>query len=83
MTSRHSTSTVHLHDEAIAHVSDLSVPHICRQHVHFVRVIGEGAFGRVYLANCKGLATEDETTQVAVKTLKVCRKKNCHIYVYN
>ena len=39
--------------------------------VHFVRELGEGAFGRVYLGLCKNLFPDDDMTMVAVKTLKV------------
>ncbi len=47
----------------------LAIRHIRRENLHFVRELGEGAFGRVYLGICTGL-TGDDTTMVAVKTLK-------------
>ena len=49
----------------------LSVRAIARHDVHFVRELGEGAFGRVFLGLCKGLQPDEEHTMVAVKTIKV------------
>ena len=45
--------------------------HITRQDIHFVRELGEGAFGRVFLGLCKGIQPGEEHTMVAVKTVKV------------
>ncbi|XP_067664724.1 BDNF/NT-3 growth factors receptor-like [Haliotis asinina] len=36
----------------------------------FLRELGEGAFGRVYLGTCTGLVEEGEVTLIAIKTLK-------------
>lgn len=36
----------------------------------FIKELGEGAFGRVYLGSCVNLLTGDERTMVAIKTLK-------------
>ena len=49
----------------------LAVRHITRQDIHFVRELGEGAFGRVFLGLCKGIQPGEEHTMVAVKTVKV------------
>ena len=35
-----------------------------------MRELGEGAFGRVFLGLCENLMLNDETSMVAVKTLK-------------
>ncbi|CAH1780054.1 unnamed protein product [Owenia fusiformis] len=43
---------------------------IKRAQIEFIRELGEGAFGRVYLGKCMHLQTGDTTTMVAVKTLK-------------
>ncbi|XP_070542817.1 NT-3 growth factor receptor-like isoform X2 [Ptychodera flava] len=43
---------------------------IKRETIHFIRELGEGAFGRVYLGKCDNLHEMDETALVAVKTLK-------------
>ncbi|XP_006823978.2 LOW QUALITY PROTEIN: NT-3 growth factor receptor-like [Saccoglossus kowalevskii] len=46
------------------------IRHMKRETIHFIRELGEGAFGRVYLGRCDNLTESDETTLVAVKTLK-------------
>ena len=43
--------------------------HITRQDIHFVRELGEGAFGRVFLGLCKGIQPGEEHTMVAVMWL--------------
>ena len=48
-----------------------SIHQVPCEKIHFVRELGEGAFGRVYLALCENLSAEDDMTMVAVKTLKV------------
>ena len=49
----------------------VSIRHIKREKIHFVRELGEGAFGRVYLGLCEGLHLGEDLSIVAVKTLKV------------
>ena len=49
----------------------LAVRQIGREKIHFVRELGEGAFGRVYLGLCEGLHPGEDLTMIAVKTLKV------------
>ncbi|CAM1293786.1 NTRK2 (predicted) [Pycnogonum litorale] len=44
--------------------------HINREKVNFIQTLGEGAFGKVFLATVDYLTPEDPTTMVAVKTLK-------------
>ena len=46
------------------------IRHIQLENIDFVRELGEGAFGRVYLGRVKHLTAPDESTLVAVKTLK-------------
>ncbi|XP_064648115.1 BDNF/NT-3 growth factors receptor-like [Lineus longissimus] len=50
--------------------SSAVIRHIKLENIEFVRELGEGAFGRVYLGRAKHLTSPDETTLVAVKTLK-------------
>ena len=52
-------------------VVTVTIRHISREKIHFVRELGEGAFGRVYLGLCEGLHLCEDLTMVAVKTLKV------------
>ena len=58
-----------------------SIPRIPRNRIHVLQDLGEGAFGRVYLAMCElplasinsdgsEVETTDPTSLVAVKTLK-------------
>lgn len=51
---------------AIIHISDIT----------FLRELGEGAFGRVFLGMCKNVPCENDTTMVAIKTLKDTRVEN-------
>ncbi|KAK2154274.1 hypothetical protein LSH36_272g02041 [Paralvinella palmiformis] len=54
-----------------AHInSTATIRHIQREKIHFVRELGEGAFGRVYLGLCESLEPGDNLTMVAIKTLK-------------
>ncbi|XP_056445239.1 neurotrophic tyrosine kinase, receptor, type 2b isoform X2 [Gadus chalcogrammus] len=50
--------------------SDTFVQHIKRHNIVLKRELGEGAFGKVFLAECYNLTTEQEKILVAVKTLK-------------
>ena len=52
-------------------ICTVCIHHIEREKIHFVRELGEGAFGRVYLGLCEGLNLGEDLTMVAVKTLKV------------
>ena len=47
-----------------------AIRQISREKIHFVRELGEGAFGRVFLGLCEGLTVGDDMSLVAVKTLK-------------
>ncbi|XP_053575897.1 high affinity nerve growth factor receptor [Bombina bombina] len=49
---------------------DACVQHIKRRDIVPKWELGEGAFGKVYLAECYNLTTENEKTLVAVKALK-------------
>ncbi|XP_031426875.1 neurotrophic tyrosine kinase, receptor, type 2a [Clupea harengus] len=50
--------------------SDTFVQHIKRQSIVLKRELGEGAFGKVFLAECFNLSPDEDKTLVAVKTLK-------------
>uniref|UniRef100_A0A8C5F874 Tyrosine-protein kinase receptor n=1 Tax=Gadus morhua TaxID=8049 RepID=A0A8C5F874_GADMO len=50
--------------------SDTFVQHIKRHNIVLKRELGEGAFGKVFLAECYNLSPEQEKILVAVKTLK-------------
>ncbi|CDQ66324.1 unnamed protein product [Oncorhynchus mykiss] len=50
--------------------SDTFVQHIKRHNIVLKRELGEGAFGKVFLAECYNLSPELEKILVAVKTLK-------------
>ncbi|XP_035235678.1 neurotrophic tyrosine kinase, receptor, type 2a isoform X2 [Anguilla anguilla] len=50
--------------------SDTFVQHIKRHNIMLKRELGEGAFGKVFLAECYNLTPEQEKILVAVKTLK-------------
>ena len=39
-----------------------------KERLHFIREIGEGSFGKVFLAEADGIVEEELTTLVAVKT---------------
>ncbi|XP_014665565.1 PREDICTED: NT-3 growth factor receptor-like [Priapulus caudatus] len=53
----------------------LAICHLSREKIQFVRELGEGAFGRVFLGECFHLAGESPTL-VAVKTLKCQSAEN-------
>ena len=55
----------------------VTIRNIPNERVNFVRELGEGAFGRVYLGLCLGLSSEDDMTMVAIKTLKVLYLHAC------
>ncbi|XP_038589541.1 neurotrophic tyrosine kinase, receptor, type 2b isoform X1 [Micropterus salmoides] len=50
--------------------SDTFVQHIKRHNIVLKRELGEGAFGKVFLAECYNLTPDQEKLHVAVKTLK-------------
>ncbi|KAG5281216.1 hypothetical protein AALO_G00068720 [Alosa alosa] len=50
--------------------TDTFVQHIKRHSIVLKRELGEGAFGKVFLAECYNLTPEQDKTLVAVKTLK-------------
>uniref|UniRef100_A0A4W3IZL1 Tyrosine-protein kinase receptor n=1 Tax=Callorhinchus milii TaxID=7868 RepID=A0A4W3IZL1_CALMI len=50
--------------------SDTFVQHIKRHNIVLKRELGEGAFGKVFLAECSNLSPEEDKSLVAVKTLK-------------
>ncbi|XP_071400491.1 neurotrophic tyrosine kinase, receptor, type 2b [Centroberyx affinis] len=50
--------------------SDTFVQHIKRHNIVLKRELGEGAFGKVFLAECYNLTPDQEKLLVAVKTLK-------------
>ncbi|KAM6959396.1 BDNF/NT-3 growth factors receptor [Aplochiton taeniatus] len=50
--------------------SDTFVQHIKRHNIVLKRELGEGAFGKVFLAECYNLSPEQDKILVAVKTLK-------------
>nr|AAD00002.1 neurotrophin receptor B xTrkB-alpha [Xenopus laevis] len=50
--------------------SDTFVQHIKRHNIVLKRELGEGAFGKVFLAECYNLYPEQDKILVAVKTLK-------------
>uniref|UniRef100_A0A4W5PGB1 Tyrosine-protein kinase receptor n=1 Tax=Hucho hucho TaxID=62062 RepID=A0A4W5PGB1_9TELE len=49
---------------------DMCVQHIKRQDVVLKWELGEGAFGKVYLAECANLSPDSDKMLVAIKTLK-------------
>ncbi|XP_029307965.1 high affinity nerve growth factor receptor [Cottoperca gobio] len=49
---------------------DMCVQHIKRQDIVLKWELGEGAFGKVYLAECANLSTDSDKMLVAIKTLK-------------
>uniref|UniRef100_A0A8C6SCC0 Tyrosine-protein kinase receptor n=1 Tax=Neogobius melanostomus TaxID=47308 RepID=A0A8C6SCC0_9GOBI len=50
--------------------SDTFVQHIKRHNIVLKRELGEGAFGKVFLAECYNLTPDQDKIHVAVKTLK-------------
>ncbi|KAK5618507.1 BDNF/NT-3 growth factors receptor [Crenichthys baileyi] len=50
--------------------ADTFVQHIKRHNIVLKRELGEGAFGKVFLAECYNLVPDHEKIHVAVKTLK-------------
>ncbi|XP_005744114.1 high affinity nerve growth factor receptor [Pundamilia nyererei] len=49
---------------------DMCVQHIKRQDIVLKWELGEGAFGKVYLAECANLSPDNDKMLVAIKTLK-------------
>uniref|UniRef100_A0A3P8VUY5 Tyrosine-protein kinase receptor n=1 Tax=Cynoglossus semilaevis TaxID=244447 RepID=A0A3P8VUY5_CYNSE len=50
--------------------TDTFIQHIMRHNIVLKRELGEGAFGKVFLAECYNLSPDQEKILVAVKTLK-------------
>ena len=48
------------------------IAHIAREKISFIQLLGEGAFGRVFLGSVDYLTKDEPTTLVAAKTLKEC-----------
>lgn len=46
------------------------MPHFAREKISFIQVLGEGAFGRVFLGSVDYMTPDEPTTLVAAKTLK-------------
>ncbi|KAL5004291.1 hypothetical protein ScPMuIL_017747 [Solemya velum] len=53
------------------------IRHIKLESITLVRELGEGAFGRVFLAHCMNLLDDGELTTVAIKTLKNSYREDC------
>ncbi|XP_018602527.1 BDNF/NT-3 growth factors receptor-like [Scleropages formosus] len=53
------------------------VRHIKRHNIVLKQELGEGAFGKVFLAECYNLSPEHEKVLVAVKTLKEASEDGC------
>ncbi|KAL4609220.1 BDNF/NT-3 growth factors receptor-like [Arapaima gigas] len=53
------------------------VQHIKRHNIVLKQELGEGAFGKVFLAECYNLSPEQEKVLVAVKTLKEASEDGC------
>ncbi|XP_022255654.1 BDNF/NT-3 growth factors receptor-like [Limulus polyphemus] len=51
-------------------VTSKEIRYIAQEKISFIQILGEGAFGRVYLGTVDYLTREEPTTMVAVKTLK-------------
>ncbi|XP_071166243.1 BDNF/NT-3 growth factors receptor-like [Mytilus edulis] len=47
--------------------------------ITFLRELGEGAFGRVFLGSCNNIPCDTEVTMVAIKTLKDAHAENAKI----
>ncbi|KAK2176110.1 hypothetical protein NP493_682g00005 [Ridgeia piscesae] len=55
----------------VQHVgSSAAIRHIPSEKIHFIRLLGEGAFARVYLGLCEGLTPGDDLSMVAIKHLQ-------------
>ena len=57
----------------------VAIIHIQLSDITFVRELGEGAFGRVFLGMCKAVPCECDVTMVAIKTLKDTHAENAKI----
>ena len=51
---------------------ETEIVHIPREKITFIQLLGEGAFGRVFLGSVEYLTKDEATTLVAAKTLKEC-----------
>lgn len=47
-----------------------AIRHIAREKISFIQLLGEGAFGRVFLGSVDYMTPDEPTTLVAAKTLK-------------
>ena len=54
----------------------LVIKHFAREKISFIQLLGEGAFGRVYLGSIAYMTPEEPKTLVAVKTLKDCNEED-------
>ncbi|KAI1301438.1 NT-3 growth factor receptor [Halotydeus destructor] len=57
-------------------VKTYGIRHIMREKISFIQMLGEGAFGRVFLGTVDFMAPDEPTTLVAVKTLKEANLEN-------
>jgi serine/threonine protein kinase len=55
------------------------IAHIPREKISFIQLLGEGAFGRVFLGSVDYLTKDEPTTLVAAKTLKECNGEEVRI----
>uniref|UniRef100_A0A3Q3W3U2 Tyrosine-protein kinase receptor n=1 Tax=Mola mola TaxID=94237 RepID=A0A3Q3W3U2_MOLML len=67
---RNSGSIIHTKKRVIGLFCIEVVQHIKRHNIVLKRELGEGAFGKVFLAECYNLTPDHEKLHVAVKTLK-------------
>uniref|UniRef100_T1JCR9 receptor protein-tyrosine kinase n=1 Tax=Strigamia maritima TaxID=126957 RepID=T1JCR9_STRMM len=59
-----------LDNPTYARQSEIVLPSISPSKIHFIRSLGEGAFGRVFLGVVEGLVSAESSTKIAIKTLK-------------
>ncbi|KAK3097533.1 hypothetical protein FSP39_010504 [Pinctada imbricata] len=68
-------ASMHIVDNPAYHqkhtsVSSCSIRYFKVENINFIRELGEGAFGRVFLGTCKDLCYQGDVSMVAIKTLK-------------
>ena len=51
-----------------------AIRHVAREKISFIQLLGEGAFGRVFLGSVDYMTPDEPTTLVAAKTLKDCHE---------